>query len=68
MTSPESARAAPARAGSDPRIEQLPGRLDHTSSGTVPTVQAAWIMRCFRLLPICAAIVAEIAFAAGVRA
>ena len=32
MSSQKSARAAPARAGSDPRIEQLPGRLNRANS------------------------------------
>jgi hypothetical protein len=33
------ASAAPARADGDPRIEQLPGRLDRTSTSTPPPIQ-----------------------------
>ena len=39
MASQKSARAAPARAGSDPRIEQLAGRLNHANSDFLSSPQ-----------------------------
>jgi hypothetical protein len=39
MAVPQSARAAPARAGSDPRIEQLGGRLDQHDTQALALVQ-----------------------------
>jgi hypothetical protein len=39
VASQKCARAAPARAGSDPRIEQLAGRLDRVNSNFRPPSQ-----------------------------
>jgi len=45
----ESARAARYGHSGDPRIEQLPSRLDHSNISTLPAVQAHWIGRRFGL-------------------
>ena len=63
MASPKYARAARYRHSGDPRIEQLPGRLDPIDSANTFSLQSAWIRRRLGLPPDLAAIVARLAFA-----
>jgi hypothetical protein len=63
MAPPETARAAPARAGGDPqKIEQLPGRLDFQSTLSAFELQTQKLARRFGLTDTMAAAVAALHF------
>jgi hypothetical protein len=65
MPAPKTARAAPARAGGDPQIEQLGSKLDLQSTLSALELQTKKIAKRFGLSNTMAATVAEIAFNVG---
>jgi hypothetical protein len=56
------AKAAPARAERDPRIEQLPGRLNFSITPPLRALRGHWLERRFGIAPHLAAIVASLAW------